>query len=184
MGRALFGHGLGRDGGDAQGDARHETRLQHVEDARQEARRSYQLASVLGTGPAPDDAPLPWRQACWRGMLPPARVGTAPMLHTLHIQNLALIDGIPIYQPFHLIAFYSAFPSDIIQVANIYAGGFGARFGGRLSSVLDIATRNGNKRRFEGSLSVAPFVSGLLIEGPLLPGTISLLAQVNATRSQ
>ncbi len=91
-------------------------------------------------------------------------------------QNLALIDGIPIYQPFHLIGFYSAFPSDIIQVANIYAGGYGARFGGRLSSVLDISTRNGNKRRFEGNVSVAPFMSGALLEGPILPGRVSILA--------
>lgn len=91
-------------------------------------------------------------------------------------QNLSLIDGIPIFQPFHLIGFYSAFPADIVQVANIYAGGFGARFGGRLSSVLDISARNGNKNRFQGSVSLAPFMSGILLEGPIVPGRVSLLA--------
>lgn len=90
-------------------------------------------------------------------------------------QNLVLLDGIPVYQPFHVLGFYSAFPSDVLSRADVYAGGFGSRFGGKISSVIDIATRNGNKRNFAGSASVAPFVSSLLLEGPLLPNKISLL---------
>ncbi|HEX7071280.1 MAG TPA: TonB-dependent receptor [Rhodothermales bacterium] len=90
-------------------------------------------------------------------------------------QNLVLLDGIPIYQPFHVLGFYSAFPSDILSRADIYAGGFGSRFGGKISSVLDVSTRNGNKRQFAGAVSVAPFVSSARLEGPLIVDRISLL---------
>ncbi|MEM6647871.1 MAG: TonB-dependent receptor [Bacteroidota bacterium] len=91
-------------------------------------------------------------------------------------QNLVLLDGIPIYQPFHIVGFYSAFPSDIINLADVYAGGFESKFGGRLSSVLDISTRNGNKRRLAGAVSVAPFVSGVRLEGPIVRDRISVIA--------
>lgn len=90
-------------------------------------------------------------------------------------QNLVLLDGMLVYQPFHLIGFYSAFPSSIINVVDVYAGGFGAKFGGRLSSVINVASRNGNKRRFEGALSVAPFVSAARIEGPLARNRVSFM---------
>jgi hypothetical protein len=90
-------------------------------------------------------------------------------------QNQVLIDGVPLYQPFHVLGFYSAFPSDILNRADLYAGGYGARFGGQLSSVLDVATRNGNKRRFNASASVAPFVSAAIVEGPLVPDRVSFL---------
>ncbi len=90
-------------------------------------------------------------------------------------QNLVLIDGIPIFQPFHVIGFYSAFPADILSATDIYAGGFGARYGGRISSVIDISTRSGNNRRFEASASLGPFLSAARVEGPLLPGKASFL---------
>ncbi|GAB5520077.1 MAG: carboxypeptidase regulatory-like domain-containing protein [Rhodothermales bacterium] len=90
-------------------------------------------------------------------------------------QNLVLLDGIPIYQPFHIVGFYSAFPSDIINLADVYAGGFESKFGGRLSSVLDISTRNGNKRRLAGAASVAPFVSSLRLEGPIVRDHVSFM---------
>ncbi|MEP0548931.1 MAG: TonB-dependent receptor [Rhodothermales bacterium] len=90
-------------------------------------------------------------------------------------QNQVLIDGITLYQPFHVLGFYSAFPSDILNRADLYAGGYDARFGGQLSSVLDVATRSGNKRRFNASASVAPFVSAVTIEGPLVPDRASFL---------
>ena len=90
-------------------------------------------------------------------------------------QNMVLIDGMLIYQPFHLIGFYSAFPSDILNSSDVYAGGFGARFGGRISSVIDIAARAGSKRRFGGAVSLAPFVSGVRLEGPLARDRVSIL---------
>jgi len=90
-------------------------------------------------------------------------------------QNQVLLDGILIYQPFHLIGFYSAIPSAILNVSDVYAGGFGAKYGGRLSSVIDISTRNGNKRRFSGEFSAAPFISAGLLEGPLVRDKVSFL---------
>ena len=89
-------------------------------------------------------------------------------------QNLTLLDGMYILQPFHLLGFYSAFPSDVISNADIYAGGFGAEFSGRLSSVIDVQTRNGNKRRYEAGLALTPFVNSARLEGPLV-GNISFL---------
>lgn len=90
-------------------------------------------------------------------------------------QNLVLLDGMPLYQPFHVLGFYSAFPSDLLSRADLYAGGYDPRFGGQLSSVLDVATRNGNKRQINASVSVAPFVSSALVEGPIVPGRTSFL---------
>lgn len=93
-------------------------------------------------------------------------------------QNLVLIDGIPVYQPFHILGFYSAFPSDIIDRADVYAGGFGASYGGRLSSVIGVTARNGNKQRVDGSASIAPFLSTIRIEGPVIKNRVSFIASV------
>ncbi len=90
-------------------------------------------------------------------------------------QNQVILDGMTVFQPFHLIGFYSAFPSSILNVTDVYAGGFGPRYGGRLSSVIDISTRNGNKRRVAGELSAAPFISTVLLEGPIVSGRVSAL---------
>lgn len=93
-------------------------------------------------------------------------------------QNLFLIDGIPIYQPLHIVGFYSAFPDEIVSNANIYAGGYGARYGGRLSSVVDVSSKNGSKRRLVGSASIAPLLGTARIELPLLRDRISVVASV------
>lgn len=93
-------------------------------------------------------------------------------------ENLVLVDGIPVYQPFHIVGFYSAFPSDILSQADVYAGGFNARYGGRLSSVIDVSTRNGSKSSYAGAVSLAPFLSSVRIEGPIEPGKVSMLAVV------
>ena len=90
-------------------------------------------------------------------------------------QNLVLIDGIPIYQPFHVIGFFSAFPADILASTDVYAGGFGARYGGRISSVIDVKARSGNNRRFAASASAGPFIVALRAEGPIVPGKASFL---------
>ncbi len=88
-------------------------------------------------------------------------------------QNLVQIDGMLLYQPFHIVGFYSAFPSDIIKVSDVYAGGYGSKFGGRLSSVIDISTRNGNNRHVAGAATLAPFVTSGRLEGPLLKNKAS-----------
>ena len=90
-------------------------------------------------------------------------------------QNLVLMDGMLVYQPFHIIGFFSAFPEDIVSYADIYAGGFGARYSGRISSAIDISMRSGNKHRFEGKVSAAPFLTSVRIEGPIKKDKISFL---------
>ena len=92
--------------------------------------------------------------------------------------NMVLIDGMYVHQPFHILGFYSAFPADIINRADVYAGGFGSQFNGRISSVIDVYTRNGNKKRFAGNASLAPFVSAAMIEGPIFRDKLSVLGSV------
>ena len=93
-------------------------------------------------------------------------------------QNLALLDGLPVYLPFHILSFYSAFPEEIIDGADLYTGGFGARYGGRVSSVIDVRARNGNKQQVAGEVALAPFLSTARLEGPLVPGRVSAIASV------
>ncbi len=93
-------------------------------------------------------------------------------------QNLVLLDGMTLYQPFHVLGFYSAFPSDILRRIDVYAGGYPSKFGGRISSVLDVWTRNGNNRRVAGAASLSPFLAAARLEGPLVKDRVSLLASV------
>ena len=90
-------------------------------------------------------------------------------------QNLVLLDGMLLYQPFHVLGFYSAFPSEIVSRADLYAGGFPSRYGGRVASVLDVAARTGNSRRFAGAASLSPFTGAVRLEGPLLRDRVSFL---------
>ena len=83
------------------------------------------------------------------------------------IQNKVLLDGMTIYNPFHSIGFFSVFDTDIIRSADIYTGGFSAEYGGRISSIMDISTIDGNKKHHSGKISVNPFGSKLKIEGPI-----------------
>lgn len=84
------------------------------------------------------------------------------------IQNKVLLDGMIIYNPFHSIGFFSVFDTDIIKTADIYTGGYNAEFGDRISSIMDIKTRDGNKKKFSGKFSVNPFGANLLAEGPIM----------------
>ena len=83
------------------------------------------------------------------------------------IQNKTLLDGMVVYNPFHSIGLFSVFETDVILNADVYTGGFGAEYGGRISSVLDITTRDGNSKRHSGKISVNTMGAGLLLEGPL-----------------
>ena len=83
------------------------------------------------------------------------------------IQNKILLDGMTIYNPFHSIGFFSVFETDLIRTADIYTGGFNAKYGGRISSVMDIKYRDGNRKRLSGLVGASPFTSKLLLEGPL-----------------
>ena len=84
------------------------------------------------------------------------------------VQNKVLIDGMTIYNPFHSIGLFSVFDADIIRNADVYAGGFGAEYGGRISSIMDITTRDGNKKRVAGKIALSPFGAKALVEGPLI----------------
>jgi hypothetical protein len=83
------------------------------------------------------------------------------------IQNKVMLDGMVIYNPFHSIGLFSVFETDIIRNADIFTGGFNADQGGRISSVMDITTRDGNKKRMAGKVSASTFGANVLIEGPL-----------------
>lgn len=84
------------------------------------------------------------------------------------IQNMLLIDGMLLYNPFHSIGLFSVFDTEIINTADVYTGGYGAEFGGRISSVMDIKTRDGNKKRTSGKIDLNSFGAKLLLEGPLV----------------
>lgn len=83
------------------------------------------------------------------------------------IQNKVLLDGMVVYNPFHSIGLFSVFDTDIIRNAEIYTGGFGAEYGGRISSVMDITTRDGNKKRLAGKVGASTFGAKITLEGPL-----------------
>jgi|TARA_B110000483_G_scaffold56879_1_gene71145 hypothetical protein len=83
------------------------------------------------------------------------------------VQNKILLDGLTIYNPFHSIGFFSIFETDIIKNVDVLSGGFSAEHGGRVSAVVDIQTRDGNKKELGGSVSLSPFLAKVLLEGPL-----------------
>ena len=83
------------------------------------------------------------------------------------IQNKVLLDGMVVYNPFHSIGLFSVFDTDIIRNADVYTGGFGAEYSGRISSVMDISTRDGNKKRFSGKIGGNTFGAKVMLEGPL-----------------
>jgi len=83
------------------------------------------------------------------------------------IQNKILLDGMTLYNAFHSIGFFSTFETETIRSVDVYTGGFGAEFGGRISAVVDVKTRDGNKKKLAGIVSASPFQSKILLEGPL-----------------
>jgi hypothetical protein len=86
------------------------------------------------------------------------------------IQNKILLDGMTIYTPFHSIGFFSIFETELVKNVDIYTGGFDAKYGGRISSVMDITYRDGNRKEFGGKVSVSPFLAKLVLEGPFSKG--------------
>lgn len=82
-------------------------------------------------------------------------------------QNLILLDGVPVYNVSHLFGFFSVFNADALQSVEVMKGGFPARYGGRLSSVIDIRMKEGNKHEFHGEGGIGLIASRLTLEGPL-----------------
>ncbi len=82
-------------------------------------------------------------------------------------QNLVLIDDVPVYNIDHLLGFFSVINADAVNRIEVIKGGFPARYGGRLSSVMDIRLYEGNKQKYQGSASLGLLSSKFAIEGPI-----------------
>jgi outer membrane receptor for ferrienterochelin and colicin len=96
-------------------------------------------------------------------------------------QNLILLDGVPVYNANHLFGFFSVFNPDAIQSVKLITGGFPARYGGRLSSVLDIRMRDGNNKKFSAEGSVGIISSKLTVEGPIIKDKTSFIVSGRRT---
>lgn len=83
------------------------------------------------------------------------------------VQNKVMMDGMIVYNPFHSIGLFSVFDTDIIRNADIYTGGFGAQYGGRISSIMDITTKDGNQNEFKGNASLTTFGAKVNAEIPI-----------------
>ena len=93
-------------------------------------------------------------------------------------QNLFLLDGVPVYNINHLFGFLSVFNTDAVANVDFYKGGIPARYGGRLSSVVDVSLREGNNQKYQSKISLSPVASRLLFEGPIVKGRSSFLLSV------
>ncbi len=82
------------------------------------------------------------------------------------VQNMTLMDGMIIYSPFHSIGLFSIFDTDYLRGVDVYSAAFPAQYGGRISSILDIKTRNPNFKGISGKANINPLSSGFMIEGP------------------
>ena len=96
-------------------------------------------------------------------------------------QNLVLLDGVPVYNVNHLFGFFSVFNADAINTVSLTKGGFPARYGGRLSSVLDIRMKEGNTKEIKGEGSVGIISSKLAIEGPIVKDKTSFIVSGRRT---
>lgn len=84
------------------------------------------------------------------------------------IQNKVLLDGMTVYNPFHSIGLFSVFDTDILRNVDVYTGGFNSEYGGRISSVMNLTTRDGNRSRFAGKVDVSTLGAKMLLEGPIV----------------
>ncbi len=96
-------------------------------------------------------------------------------------QNLIMLDGVPIYNASHLFGFFSIFNSDAINNVTLTKGGFPARYGGRLSSVIDVRMKEGNMNKYKGNLSVGLISSKFNFEGPIVKEKTSFMVSARRT---
>lgn len=96
-------------------------------------------------------------------------------------QNLILIDEAPIYDPSHLFGLFSVFNADVIKDVELYKGGIPSRYGGRLSSILDVRTKDGNNKNFAVTGGIGSMASRIAVEGPIVKDKSSFI--VSARRS-
>ena len=88
-------------------------------------------------------------------------------------ENLILLDGVPLYNVNHAAGFFSAFNADAIKNVTLYKGNFPARFGGRLSSVVDVRMKDGDMYEYHGNASIGLIASKINVEGPIIKGKTS-----------
>ncbi|MDQ2862032.1 MAG: TonB-dependent receptor, partial [Bacteroidota bacterium] len=98
-------------------------------------------------------------------------------------QNLILFNGANIYNPSHLFGFFSAFDADLIKDVTLYKSAIPANFGGRISSVLDITSLDGNDKKISGSAGIGPLTGKFTIQGPLIKDKTTFVAGVRTTYS-
>lgn len=98
-------------------------------------------------------------------------------------QNLILFNDATVYNPSHFFGFFSAFNPDVIKTAELYKSSIPEKYGGRLSSVLDVTAREGNKKKFEGSGGIGPITSRVSFEGPIDSGRTSFIVSARTTYS-
>jgi hypothetical protein len=96
-------------------------------------------------------------------------------------QNLMLLDGVPVYNASHLFGFFSVFNADAINRVELIKGGFPARYGGRLSSVIDINMKDGNMKEFHGEGSIGIIAAKFAFEGPIIKNKTSFLVSGRRT---
>lgn len=96
-------------------------------------------------------------------------------------QNLILLDGVPVYNASHLFGFFSVFNADAINNIELLKGGFPARHGGRVSSVVDVSMKEGNMQQFHGEGSIGVVASRITIEGPIIKNRTSFIASARRT---
>lgn len=98
-------------------------------------------------------------------------------------QNLILFNDAAIYNPSHLFGFFSAFNPDLLKNVELYKSGIPAEYGGRISSVLDVTTREGNKKKWAGSGGISPITGRFALEGPIIKDKSSFLIGGRSTYS-
>lgn len=98
-------------------------------------------------------------------------------------QNLILLNDAVIFNPAHLFGFFSAFNPDLIKSTELYKSSMPAQYGGRISSVLEVNTREGNKKKISGAGGIGPVTGRLLIEGPIIKDKTSFLIGGRSTYS-
>lgn len=98
-------------------------------------------------------------------------------------QNLILLNDAVVYNPSHLFGFFSTFNPDILKNVELYKSGIKAEYGGRLSSVLDVHTREGNSRKFAGSGGISPITGRLSLEGPIIKDKTTFIIGGRSTYS-
>lgn len=94
-------------------------------------------------------------------------------------ENLVLLDDTPIYNPFHALGIFSSIDPDMVNSMEFYKGGFPSEFSGRLSSVVKVVSKDGNKNQFSGKASLSLLTAKLLLEGPIPNGSFILSGRKN-----